>query len=246
MSNYDPNFGKQPLASSPSAVEKPSNAQPATDQSPVTVTMHEAESLIKIYTLLDEYRYVVSEEAKKYGTSVSFNTAEGWIVPHAVHYLPTSNSNWVNLSVFCENAERVYALKILDIDPFFPSSWMCKKGGHRVGLMQAEQPSPPIETLADKAKALVYGDRNKQYGSPAEDYERVSKVWSGLLCNKLKPGECITKEEALMMMAALKLCREFHKHKDDNIIDAHGYLLCLDWVQKDEQKSEKDVDEVKK
>ncbi len=101
-------------------------------------------------------------------------------------------------------------------------------------------------TLADEAKKLVFGDRNVQYGSPAQDYERVSKVWSGLLCNKLKLGECLTKEEALMMMAALKLCREFHKHKDDNIIDAHGYLLCLDWVQKDEQKSEKGVDEVKK
>lgn len=114
----------------------------------------------------------------------------------------------------------------------------------------AFDPSPAIattiETLADQAKKLVYGDRNKQYGSPAKDYERVSKVWSGLLCNKLKEGESITTEEALLMMAALKLCREFHKHKEDNVIDAHGYLECLDWVQRESKNVEKVVDEAKK
>lgn len=101
-------------------------------------------------------------------------------------------------------------------------------------------PSPAtaiIETLADQAKKLVYGDRNQQYGSPAKDYERVSKVWSGLLCNKLKDGESITAEEALIMMTSLKLCREFHKHKDDNIIDAHGYLECLHWVLSEKENA---------
>jgi hypothetical protein len=33
------------------------------------------------------------------------------------------------------------------------------------------------------------------------------------------------------MMTALKLRREAHKPKPDNIIDAHGYLLCAEWMQ---------------
>lgn len=32
------------------------------------------------------------------------------------------------------------------------------------------------------------------------------------------------------MMVGLKLSREVHKHKADNVIDAHGYLLCYEWA----------------
>ena len=81
------------------------------------------------------------------------------------------------------------------------------------------------------AQNLVYGDRNKSYGSPRYDYMRTSSVWSGLLIHKLKPGEVITPQEAIIMMTALKLCRQMTKHKPDNIVDAHGYLECLEWVQ---------------
>jgi hypothetical protein len=83
------------------------------------------------------------------------------------------------------------------------------------------------------AKKLVYGDRNKDYGSPRKDYMRTSAVWSGLLIHKLRPGEVITTQDAIVMMVALKLSRQMTKHKPDNVIDAHGYLECLEWVQKE-------------
>ncbi len=91
--------------------------------------------------------------------------------------------------------------------------------------------------FSDKAKKLVYGDRNKSYGSPRYDYARTSAVWSGLLIHKLKPGLTISPQEAIIMMTALKLCREMTKHKPDNLVDAHGYLECLEWVQKEFDKS---------
>jgi hypothetical protein len=55
-------------------------------------------------------------------------------------------------------------------------------------------------------------------------------MWSGLIHTKLK--EEITAEEAILMMVALKLSRESFRHKEDNIVDAHGYLLCYDWALK--------------
>ena len=87
-----------------------------------------------------------------------------------------------------------------------------------------------MSNCAKEAYDLVLGDRNKAYGTPDEDYARTSKVWSGLLVHKLKPGCEITKEEAIIMMAAMKLCRETAKHKHDNIVDAIGYAACLEWV----------------
>lgn len=93
----------------------------------------------------------------------------------------------------------------------------------------AEQPTPgtgddsstvpePIR-LAQRAIDLVYTDREADYGHPADDYGRTAAMWSGFL------GVNITPYQAAIMMVLVKLSREFNKHKDDNIVDAHGYLL---------------------
>ena len=82
--------------------------------------------------------------------------------------------------------------------------------------------------IAEKAISLVCGDRNASYGNPRDDYVGTAKIWSGLLRRKLR--EDITPEEALLMMVALKLNRESFKPKEDNRVDAIGYLLCLDWA----------------
>ena len=82
---------------------------------------------------------------------------------------------------------------------------------------------------ADTAIQLVLGDRNASYGDPAEDYAKVAKMWSGLLHPILKRD--ITPQEAILMMVLLKMSREVHASKADNIIDAHGYLLCYEWAR---------------
>src|SRR5258708_6311846 len=80
-----------------------------------------------------------------------------------------------------------------------------------------------------EAEKLVLGDRNDQYGNPREDYVKTAKIWSGMLSSKLTNE--ITPEEAILMMIGLKLSRLCFKHKDDTLIDLHGYALCYAWAQ---------------
>ena len=90
---------------------------------------------------------------------------------------------------------------------------------------------------ADKAADCVLGDRNADYGNPHEDFAGIALMWSGLLNAKLKAH--ITAQEVALMMTALKLRREAHKTKADNVVDAHGYLLCLEWILKGERPAPK-------
>lgn len=88
-------------------------------------------------------------------------------------------------------------------------------------------------THADTAHKLVLGDRNDAYGNPHADFAGVALIWSGILNAKLK--ERITATEVALMMTGLKLRRHAHKPKDDNLIDAHGYLTCAEWIERGER-----------
>lgn len=90
-------------------------------------------------------------------------------------------------------------------------------------LHALEHKLKPGESEMQEANCLVNGERLADYGTPRQNYEGIAKVWSGILSPILKRD--ITPEEAALMMVGLKLQRQAMKHKRDNLVDAHGYLL---------------------
>lgn len=77
------------------------------------------------------------------------------------------------------------------------------------------------ESILEEAQRLTHGDRAAAYGHPYDDYSRTAALWSVLLGGKLtKP---ITAHEAALCMIAVKLSREIHTPKRDNMVDAAGY-----------------------
>lgn len=78
--------------------------------------------------------------------------------------------------------------------------------------------------FAAKADEIVYGDREETYNDPNKNFRNIAQVWSGILGIPIKPSQ------VGLMMAGLKLVRENHKHQDDNLIDAHGYLICVERI----------------
>lgn len=78
--------------------------------------------------------------------------------------------------------------------------------------------------FAQKAEEVVYGDREETYDDPNQNFRKIAQVWSGILGIQIKPSQ------VGLMMVGLKLVRENHKHQDDNLIDAHGYLMCTERI----------------
>lgn len=96
-------------------------------------------------------------------------------------------------------------------------------------LKQMAETARPGQSEMLEANRLVNGDRQADYGTPTQNYEGIARVWSGILWPILKRD--IEPAEAALMMAGLKLQRQAMKHKRDNLVDAHGYLLVYAHIQ---------------
>lgn len=77
------------------------------------------------------------------------------------------------------------------------------------------------EKLLDEAKAIVCGDRDRQYGKPEDSFYVIAKLWSAYtLC-------CLDERDVAMMMILLKVARDVSgESKRDNLIDIVGYAAC--------------------
>lgn len=67
----------------------------------------------------------------------------------------------------------------------------------------------------------VVTERRRSREKPAPHFERVANVWSGLM------GFHISPEQAVLMLVALKITREWYQHDPDNVTDAEGYLSLI-------------------
>jgi hypothetical protein len=78
------------------------------------------------------------------------------------------------------------------------------------------------------AHKLINADRQDDYGSPAESFSRTAALWSVYL------NRTVSGRDVALLMALLKLSREAHNHKHDNLVDAAGYIgLAADMVKED-------------
>ena len=82
----------------------------------------------------------------------------------------------------------------------------------------------------DEAKGLIYNDRNDQYGSIEEEARKLAQGWSVILGCDVPP------EKTLLCMAWLKIVRQAHKHKKDNVVDLIGYAQLLDDLMDSEEE----------
>lgn len=90
------------------------------------------------------------------------------------------------------------------------------------------------ESILQEAHRLTHGPRRADYGHPLDDYSRTAALGSALLAHKLK--EPITAAEMALLMCCVKLSRQIHVPKRDNMTDLAGYAWvaqeCLDEAER--------------
>ena len=84
-----------------------------------------------------------------------------------------------------------------------------------------------IVEMFDKAKNLIYGQREKDYGSATKNFSNIAKMWSVLLDKE------ITEEQVVQCMIALKQCRLINTpDHEDSWLDIMGYVGIIEKLQK--------------
>ena len=77
-------------------------------------------------------------------------------------------------------------------------------------------PEEQMEILVKASKVCL--DRGKQYGDPCIKYDKISKIWSQIL------GEKVTPQQVVLMMMAIKIVRLSNDPgHEDSLVDVAGY-----------------------
>jgi Domain of unknown function (DUF6378) len=72
-------------------------------------------------------------------------------------------------------------------------------------------------SILNDAATILNGNRNADYGDPVMNFKRIANI-ANLM------GAQVTALDCVNVLIALKLSREAHNHKEDNLIDAAAYL----------------------
>lgn len=89
-------------------------------------------------------------------------------------------------------------------------------------IVRAESDLP----ITTQAQNIVLGDRRYQYGHPAENFQRIADRWTLTLQDKLSSP--IDAQDVALAMIDIKIARQQHESKRDNLIDICGYAMALD------------------
>lgn len=81
------------------------------------------------------------------------------------------------------------------------------------------------ETVLHEAERIIYGDREKTYGSPSKNLKVIAEMWNAYLGNEV----CLTAQDVCVMMILLKAARLRNTpgHRD-SVVDTCGYAALIE------------------
>jgi hypothetical protein len=97
----------------------------------------------------------------------------------------------------------------------------------------------PDNTCLDKAKSLVMGDRQDDYGHPLDDFQKVTDAAKALGIDPAKGGPL--HHSLYMVLVKIARLMESPGH-EDSVVDGPGYFLTYERVYAEKLKRLEDFD----
>ena len=73
----------------------------------------------------------------------------------------------------------------------------------------------------ERARTCVCGEREREYGTPEDNFGKIAKLWTAY------KGAKFTPQDVAMMMALLKIARiSTGTATEDSFVDLAGYAAC--------------------
>lgn len=79
-------------------------------------------------------------------------------------------------------------------------------------------------SILDEAAAITSVDRQAAYGHPRANFGRIAALWSGYL------GFEVTPRQVALCMCLVKVARDVHAPKRDNLVDLAGYARTAEML----------------
>lgn len=96
------------------------------------------------------------------------------------------------------------------------------------GQKGVQDSSEAQETTLQEAQRLTHGPRQADYSHPFDDYTRTAELVNAALRHKLRVN--LDPEDVTIIMCLVKISRQMHKPKRDNMVDLAGYSWCTDEI----------------
>ena len=86
--------------------------------------------------------------------------------------------------------------------------------------------------ILEEANKIVSGERNTDYGHPADDFQKTADMWTVIL------GVPVTTQQVALCMIAVKISRLLHEPKRDSLVDIAGYARTIEMLWEKDQAPE--------
>jgi hypothetical protein len=77
-------------------------------------------------------------------------------------------------------------------------------------------------------------EKQREYGNFTDSMESAARIYDVLVSERMHPAE-----KMYWAMIALKISRERHKHKQDNLLDIAAYVGALDNYHQEKQNEKR-------
>lgn len=102
-----------------------------------------------------------------------------------------------------------------------------------------EQPheNPKRVQLTQTAASLITGDRQRDYGPPVKNFQRIANLW-----NDHMETDIFTPRKVAELMLLLKMARTINSPTEDSYVDAIGYAAIAGELAGLEYLAEQEAD----